>query len=45
MRNAVRGSAVRCICGYEARDKVDLSEHCIAMARANDPEDHCEARR
>lgn len=33
---------VPCVCGYEARDDVDLDEHVAYMRSIDDPEDHRE---
>jgi hypothetical protein len=32
-----------CICGYPAISSKDLDEHCIAMASADDSDDHAAA--
>lgn len=32
-----------CICGYQGTSTQDLDEHCIAMAGADDAEDHAAA--
>jgi hypothetical protein len=32
-----------CVCGYPATSEQDLDEHCVAMASADDKEDHAAA--
>jgi hypothetical protein len=36
-------TGLHCVCGYPASSQQDFDEHCIVMARANDPEDHAQA--
>lgn len=33
---------VPCICGYEARDDIDLDDHRAYMAMMDDPDEHRE---
>jgi hypothetical protein len=33
----------QCICGYNSSGRQDMDDHCVAMARASDPDSHADA--